>query len=208
MNKHLIVLTGALILSHTTPIFAASSVDLAVKGLITPNACLPTLSESGVIDHGKISAKDLNPANHTELLERTQQLSVFCEGLTTFSLYTIDNRAGSSTLGSFGLGLINSNQKLGAFAFRMINAVADGAPTTVLESADGSTWWDLLDDSQLPPGRYAGFGDKSTGAWAPIALKQVTVDLKLQTFIAGANNLDLTDEVLLDGSATLELKYL
>ena len=45
--------------------FAASTVDLAVKGLIVPSACTPTLSGGGIIDHGKISAKDLRPNNPT-----------------------------------------------------------------------------------------------------------------------------------------------
>jgi type 1 fimbria pilin len=45
MNKSLALLSTSLLLATASPAFAASSVDLTVKGLITPNACTPALSE-------------------------------------------------------------------------------------------------------------------------------------------------------------------
>ncbi|WP_122802093.1 DUF1120 domain-containing protein, partial [Pseudomonas viridiflava] len=53
MNKHLIAVASALLITGTAPAFAASTVDLTVKGIITPNACTPGLSSGGIIDHGK-----------------------------------------------------------------------------------------------------------------------------------------------------------
>ena len=38
---------------------AASTVELTVKGLITPMACTPLLSGGGLVDFGKISRNDL-----------------------------------------------------------------------------------------------------------------------------------------------------
>lgn len=49
MNKTLNSLLGAMLLTGSASAFAASSVDLAVTGLITPSACTPTLANGGVV---------------------------------------------------------------------------------------------------------------------------------------------------------------
>ena len=50
------LLGGALLLALSNAVCAASSVDLTVKGLITPSACAPSLSSGGLVDHGKVAA--------------------------------------------------------------------------------------------------------------------------------------------------------
>ncbi|MDO9347200.1 MAG: DUF1120 domain-containing protein, partial [Pseudomonas sp.] len=60
-------LVATLLLVGATQAIAASSVDLAVKGLITPSSCTPTLSNGGAVDYGKLSAKDLNADSKTPL---------------------------------------------------------------------------------------------------------------------------------------------
>jgi hypothetical protein len=42
----------------------------------------------------------------------------------------------------------------------------------------------------------------------PDAIKNVTIDLKVQAYINKASELDLTKPVILDGLTTLELIYL
>jgi hypothetical protein len=42
----------------------------------------------------------------------------------------------------------------------------------------------------------------------PIPMQNLTVDLEVQTVIARTDGLDLSNEVPIDGSATLEVKYL
>ncbi|PNA52870.1 hypothetical protein C1Y14_34105, partial [Pseudomonas sp. MPR-R5B] len=61
MKKPLAALATLVMLATSGAAVAASSVDLTVTGLITPTACTPSLSANGVVDHGKISAKDLSP---------------------------------------------------------------------------------------------------------------------------------------------------
>lgn len=50
MNKHLSLLTAALLPTGVSSAFAASSTDLTVTGLITPGACAPALSKGGVVE--------------------------------------------------------------------------------------------------------------------------------------------------------------
>ena len=46
MSKSLTLLSTVLLLNMFSPVHAASSIDLSVKGLITPSACAPTLIHS------------------------------------------------------------------------------------------------------------------------------------------------------------------
>ncbi|MGA9702731.1 DUF1120 domain-containing protein [Pseudomonas sp.] len=209
MNIIRTTLAAALMLSIGAPAWAASTVDLTVKGKITPNACTPSLSGAGVIDYGKVSAKDLNLTTPTSLPVATLQLTITCDGSTLFAVKGTDNRAGSnSSAYGYGLGLINGTQKLGAYDLTLQNAVADSVDTIVLESSDNGTTWRDLDDTALVPSSLAAFGDRSSGVWLPVAIEQVTTDLVVYGRIARADSLDLSDEHLIDGSATFEVKYL
>ena len=87
-------LTASLLVASVNAV-AASSVDLTVKGLITPSACTPALSNSGSVDYGKISAKDLKLDNPTFLVMQALQLTVTCDAATLMALDANDNRAGS-----------------------------------------------------------------------------------------------------------------
>lgn len=69
MKTPVSLLSSALLLAMTSSVFAASSVDLSVKGLITPSACTPSLP--GDVDFGKIAAKDLNIDTSTALERKT-----------------------------------------------------------------------------------------------------------------------------------------
>ncbi|MET0774273.1 MAG: DUF1120 domain-containing protein [Pseudomonas mandelii] len=209
MNKRLSVLTAALLLTGTSSVFAASSTDLTVKGLITPNACTPVLAGGGIADHGKFSAKDLHPDKHTYLPEIVMQMTVNCDAATPFAITPTDNRAGTSTSGNyFGLGLINTDEKLGYFRVIPRNVMADATNAQAILSTDGGETW-------IKEGSVAFWGVNniwSVGALgadiAPIAVKELSMDLNVRTGIAPTNSLTLTDEVTLDGSATLQIKYL
>ena len=79
-----------------TPALCASQVDVTLTGSITPSACTPTLSPSGVVDHGRVPARSLNQYEFTELPARTLDLSVTCNHSVLFVLVGVDNRADSS----------------------------------------------------------------------------------------------------------------
>ncbi|MBS7680196.1 DUF1120 domain-containing protein, partial [Vibrio cholerae] len=54
------IFSSLLLLACTPAALAASAVDLSVRGLVIPAACLPQLSSGGLIDYGKIAQQDLN----------------------------------------------------------------------------------------------------------------------------------------------------
>ena len=81
---------------------------------------------------------------------------------------------------------------------------ADGVDALAIVSEDGGKTWikDYWEVSNL--WAVGAMGDTST----PLQVKDLTLDLQVTTQIARGSDLTLTDEVLIDGSATLELKYL
>ena len=208
MKKIPHALTMAIIVLTSPLTFAASSTDLTVTGLITPNACTPSLSSDGIVDYGKISAKDLKQNTSTHLEEKTLTLGVKCDGPTPFALFAKDNRAGSASSSSslfFGLGKINETQNLGNYLLTMVNAVADGEAVQTIKSVDGKNDW--RPQIFMWPGQYmsvAAIGNPGL----PIPIQDLTLELGIATSIARADGLDLTNEVLIDGSATLEMNYL
>ncbi|KAF1028747.1 MAG: Protein GltF [Pseudomonas sp.] len=199
--------TLALLLATCVPgAFAASSMDLSVTGTITPSSCTPSLSGGGVVDHGKLSAKDLHLLQPTPLQEGEMQLQVHCEGSTLFTLTTVDNRAGSSAIDPYhhGLGMVNGDQKLGSVALEVLEPVADTAPVQTIESRDGGTTWG--------PSNYLGHAALTSFAapsapQTPIALQDLTARLRAATVIAPAGDLGLLDELPIDGHATMQIKY-
>lgn len=199
--------TLAFLLAAFAPIaFAASSADLNVSGTITPSSCTPSLSNGGVIDHGKMTARDLQPARPTLLDPAEMRLEVVCEGETFFTLSTVDNRAGTSAINpaQHGLGLTPAKEKLGGVTFTLFDPVADASPVKVITSRNGGANW-----SATP---YLGHEALTSfaaldGPNTPIALKLLNARLRAFTIIVPATDLTLLDEVPIDGQATLQLKY-
>ncbi|WP_433736992.1 DUF1120 domain-containing protein [Pseudomonas putida] len=207
MKRTLNILLGAMLLAGSASAFAASSVDLTVTGVITPSACTPGLSNGGVVDYGKISAKDLNADKSTLLKAKTVQFMLTCDAATLAAIEAKDNRDGSSFSNDpskFGLGLINGNEKLGAMSLWLTTPIADGATVRTIISEDGgSTWYASTD---LATNSIISVADTST--LTPIPFQTWTSDLRIASHIAPTNQLTLTNEVSIDGSVTLTVRYL
>ncbi|UCP07244.1 DUF1120 domain-containing protein [Pseudomonas sp. MM213] len=205
IKKYFAALSAIALIGVAPYALAASSTDLTVTGLITPNACTPTLSGGGIVDHGKLSAKDLQLDNPTRLPLETVQLAVNCDAATAFRLLPTDNRRGTADANyDYGLGFINGDQKLGGFNLNIMTPMADGVAVQPLVSAtNGSTWFA---SSILNPSQLSAFGAVG-GPTTPIAIKDLQTELRVRTVIARADSLDLTNEVALDGSVTITIAY-
>ncbi|OPA92762.1 hypothetical protein BFW87_16680 [Pseudomonas fluorescens] len=200
-------LSFALLLAGAGNAVAASSIDLAVKGTITPSACTPSLANGGVADYGKVSAKDLKVDSHTRLPSQKLQMTVDCEAATLFALAAKDNREGTeSSLDyyNFGLGLINGSEKLGYLEVASMYNQADGVRATTIGSRDGGETWDF-ELSYMDDGLTAFAG---SGNYLPIPIQRLTTELSIQVNIAPSKNLTLIEEQPIDGSVTFTLHYL
>ncbi|OAE14233.1 hypothetical protein AZH11_02770 [Pseudomonas simiae] len=210
MKNLIVLLSTSLLLTGASTVFAASSTDLTVQGLITPSACSPGLS-SGVVDYGKYSAKDLKPDNWNDLGKKTLQLTIDCRAPTLLALRGIDNRGDSpDAYNGYGLGLVDE-LKLGMYLLSLKNAVDDGTALNVLESRNnGLTWQENYADDVWPSTFLASFASsrQGDGSWAPTPVQNVTSDLIVQTMISPTAGMNMANEIPILGSATIEVKYL
>lgn len=206
MDRYTPPLVATLLIACSPGVFAASTTDLSVSGTITPSSCTPSLSSNGIVDHGKLTVKDLDPNQPTRLETANLQLEVTCEAATLFTLTTIDNRAGTSAIrpSSHGLGMTDDEQLLGSVAFSVLEPIADTvAVKTILSTNGGASWRDSTYLGHMGMTAFASPDDP----YIPIAIKVLNARLSAFTTLVPGNELTLVDEVPIDGHATLQLKY-
>ncbi|KAF2407945.1 DUF1120 domain-containing protein [Pseudomonas antarctica] len=216
MKILLSALTAGVWLTSLSAAHAASTAELTVGGLITPMACTPVLSAGGLIDFGKISQKDLNQTTGTRLPLKSLTLTVSCNAPGRYALRMRDNRDGTAHVNSeiyYGLGLDSAGNKLGVYSvkFDPKQTVADALPVTYgTESTTGGVAWRTSNTQPIDIGSKSllGFTDVVGSTAGPSAIKNLTSTLTLEAVINAKQNLDLSVETPMDGSATLEVVYL
>ncbi|WP_201194181.1 DUF1120 domain-containing protein [Pseudomonas fluorescens] len=209
MNINLTCCAAVLLCAVAAHANAASSTDLSVTGTITPAACTPQLSNGGVIDYGKISVKDL--AATTQLPPVTVQMSVSCDAATFFAVNIQDNR--ENTVGGinpsrsyFGLGLGENDHKIGWYMLKMNNALADGEALPVVESVNGQTWFPASDGTVWQPGWMRSVSGPGSPDYAPVSMQMLVANLVVASTLYKPKV--ITQEMPIDGSATLDIVYL
>ena len=198
-------------------VLANSLTDVSVTGLITPAACVPSLSGDGSFEYGKIGSIELHPVHRTQFVSARQHLSITCPAPTRFALRGVDGRAGSAQWPvhdrHFGLGL-HGMQKVGTYfvLFKSEGLTLDGSTQVArLRSADNGASWQLVPtaDSPLPNDGGAGLiGFATVGSLEPSAARSLNALIEVDMHLAPGESLTLTDEVPIDGAATLEVAYL
>lgn len=206
------VLSLSLLASLTVQ--AADTAELKVKGTIRPSACMPSFTGDGTVDYGTISAKSLNASSGTQLPAKTIAFAITCDGPTRIALRTIDNRAASvvtglsSTGSSYGLGMYQG-KSIGVYnVFVTPGAfMADGGAVDVVYEKDvaGSGSWQKSSQGNLGGNRHS-FAPANTTT--PGAYKAITGMFTIQATINKGSELPLTENIPLDGSATVEVQYL
>ena len=127
-----------------------------------------------------------------------------------------DNRDGTAYVNSeiyYGLGLDNSANKIGVYSvtfdptLTVVDAVAEVYGT---ESTTGGLAWRTANRNPIDVGAKSllGFTDTAGSTAGPMAIQNLTSTLTLETVINAKQNLDLSTDILMDGSATLEVVYL
>ncbi|MBD9457215.1 DUF1120 domain-containing protein [Pseudomonas sp. PDM05] len=187
---------------------AASSVELNITGLITPSACNATLSANGIVDHGMVPARTLNQFEFSALPTQSLDLTVSCNEPVLYVLVGLDNRADSSLGPGFYYGLGNNvhvpSERLGTVSLAFREVMGDGQRALVLASSNqGLTWFP---ETNAYPDNFMGFAHP--GTLVPEPHRLLTATLQINTSINAAAYLTLKQEVPLDGSIVLDLRYL
>lgn len=191
-----------------TPALCASTADVTLTGIITPSACTTTLNPDGIVDYGRVPARSLNLYDFTKLPSQSRELIVSCNEPVLFVLMGVDNRAASSLAPGFYYGLGNNihvpTERLGSITLAIREATGDKEPVLVLASSNqGLTWFP---EPNAYPDNYMGFAPP--GTLVPKPHRMVTATLQIDTSINAATYLTLDQEVPLDGSIVLDLRYL
>lgn len=200
----------------------AQAADLKVKGYIAPSSCSFTIGNS-VIDYGRIDPNTLSPTNYTKLAKKSTPYAIRCgsSAKAKLGVKVLDNRASSRIPGlmtaqfgtgyrdnyNYGLGTTAKGQKIGGYVVHLRNSVADGKPAYVITDEGYGGTWDPRSSEAL--GHTANVSSWRTGsAVTPAQVNTVTGNLEIQAVINKTAELDMSNQVNLDGQATLELRYL
>ena len=210
------IFSGLLLLACAPSVLAASAVDLTVKGLIVPAACLPQFPGGALIDYGKIAQQDLNLGTATRLPVKPLLFAIACSGPTRYALRMRDNREGSAMVNSeiyYGLGFDISGNRLGVYSMTFDPRQTQANTTAQIygtESTTGGVAWRTSNLNPIDIGSrsYLGFTEVEGSVSGPTAIGTLTGTVTVQTVINAKQNLDLSADVLLDGSATMEVVYL
>ncbi|AZE98507.1 Beta-fimbriae probable major subunit [Pseudomonas orientalis] len=209
-------LSSVLLIVSAESAWAASAVDLRVRGLIIPAACLPQLSGGGVVDYGKIARQDLNLDTATRLPAKTLHIGIACNAPTRYALRMRDNRDGSAMVNSeiyYGLGFDHSGNRLGVYSMSFDPRQTQAGNTPQIygtESTTGGLAWRTSNLNPIDIGSrsYLGFTAVEGSVSGPTAIGILGGIVTVQTVINARQNLDLSVDTPLDGSATLEVVYL
>lgn len=200
----------------------ASSIDVKVTGTITPGSCVPTLTGGGTFDYGKIGAAEVDQAKFTSLPEKSFPLSISCDAPTKVAIKAIDNRLSSVVPGAaaavvtgtndnhnFGLGTV-AGFNVGGYIIRVKqnSFTADGTAVSTITSTNSGTTWQSTAAGVVSKINTSLVTWKSPTLEGPVAFKNLSGTFSVQAFLNKGSELTLTDDVPLDGSATLELVYL
>lgn len=208
---------------------ATDTAELSVKGVIRPTACAPSLSGGGLVNYGLIESTHLSANQATALEPKTVSFTMTCSAPARVALRLIDNRSDSIVPGlvnhlvgefipytkAYGLGAADGTN-IGAYVVELdLNSFSgtavEGGENMHAEPLTGtSSQW--LQGSFMkyfgtdPYSRLKAF--KSSSGTGPGAWSSLAGNLIVSPIIDQRSKLPLTEEINLDGSATLEVIYL
>ncbi|WP_455827202.1 DUF1120 domain-containing protein [Pseudomonas graminis] len=208
MNRTLRLCAALLLLNTGSNVFASTAAEMTLSGLVTPSSCTIALSGSGIIDHGTIPAHLLNQAAPTPLPTKWLDVEIQCSGPLLFALIGLDSREDSSPAPdtTYGLGK-NPNaptEQLGYVDLAFETAQGDGQVMQSLVFPSGGGVW--FPQPAIHPRTLMGFA--RPGRPFPEPIITLITRIRAQTTIHPANRLTLRQDVPLDGSLVLDLRYL
>ncbi|MCS2155560.1 DUF1120 domain-containing protein [Scandinavium sp. H11S7] len=221
MKKLLLV---ALIAAATSSAMAAPTTTLQVKGTLIMSACVPNLSNGGVVDYGNIGIGGLSATDTNQIGTKDITLTITCDAPAKVAFTMMDDRSDSlhalevetadgtsSTSASavskeFGLGKTANNVNIGAYNVRVLDAITDGTSNAYISKSTGGAW-------AVGSGFQSSTGDAMTTAAlgatvTPVAFTTGVFPMQISAAIQGADVLAISDDTILDGQATISLVYL
>lgn len=206
----------AALLAVSTAALAGPTATLRVTGTITPGACTPVLSNSGIIDFGETSVDALPSTGTLALAGKSVTATVTCTGPTKVAMSFVDNRADSVPAHSneptgaatvFGLGKAGTIN-IGSYGLSIASISGDGTAGDLLMSSDKTSWSKMTLDTFVNNStaqQYLTYA--TTGTTAAKEATVFTFNLKATPALSSALTA-ITETADLDGNATINFEYL
>ncbi|HAK7693641.1 TPA: DUF1120 domain-containing protein [Salmonella enterica] len=228
--KKLLIATSVVIGLSTSAQAVESTAVLKLTGVLTNGACIPELSDGGVVDFGTKAVSDLLPTQTNQLGYKDITLTIQCLAPAKVGWTAADNHADSVTSLTIdnatfrgqnnripnyqlGLGTTAGGINIGAYGLSMDlnNATADGIQTkmVVANSSNPGDWATAGNEfvaltNSFPFITTYSVGDEN----GPTAFTTATFPIRVAAAIQGTDTLAITDNTTLDGQATFTLVYL
>ncbi|MBH3008174.1 DUF1120 domain-containing protein [Serratia ureilytica] len=188
---------------------AGMSPELTVKGQMAVPSCGVTIANEGVFDLGKISNGLIRPNHATELSASAGAVKVDCEAETFLNFTVVDNREGTASTANttnFGLGNVNGSGKLGYYRINLLSASVDGKASSVFSAVKGSSSFTALSSVYVDKNKVTGW---AKGTSVQSSGKKFAAVMQVEPMLASSASMGgpITDNVKLDGSATLNFAY-
>lgn len=207
MKKYIITFAALSVFSGLASADTPTS-DMTVIGTLTVPTCTVDAADQGIYDVGKVSPTLLSATAVTTLTAISKVWTVTCDANTFMNFTPTDNRAASVSnqgTNNFGLGEVNETGKIGYYTVMASNATVDGETSRLFTT--NTTSFNAATTAQLTPGSKTGWS--LTSANTQSSGKVFTVDLAVTPVLASTATMGgaITDDVDIDGSATLNFAY-
>ncbi|MBS3046408.1 DUF1120 domain-containing protein [Enterobacter mori] len=231
LTTTLITLSMGMVMSSAVQ--SASSGNLSVIGTIKPATCITTIGgvADATFDYGKIAPSRLQQSAMTPLEVKTLPLKIQCDGDTKLAVTAVDNKLGTNpfTTGTvnstdagegptqpakylYGLGSYGAaaDKHIGAYSLAVSAATAkiDNVQAFMAFSGDNGAIWTETVNGQLGGDNSWRTWTAASGSKVPAQGKLFEVDLMVKPWIQPRSALDLSSNIVLAGSATVEVYYL
>lgn len=234
MKKLLVATTVAMALSATAHA-ADSTAQLKVQGVLTNDACTPSLSGGVTIDFGTYFVDSLSSTTTNQLGHKDTTLSITCSSPTKVSWSIEDNvgdaadidilnsgfsggnvYGGGATTAHFGVGKTAGGVSIGSYAVAINKnaSTADGTAQRVIASintnTDAVTGWSKFFDVSSYDYTETDYQYSLSLATPtqPIAVTSAVFPLRIALAVEKTSTLAITDDTPIAGQATITLHYL
>ncbi|OAT32382.1 MULTISPECIES: DUF1120 domain-containing protein [Buttiauxella] len=222
------VFLASILFASACPSWAVVTTTLKVAGTLTNSACVPNLSNGGVVDFGTIRLGELSPTANNALGERTITFSISCDSPTKVGWTSLDNRSATdpnlpvhfvdsnytmtATSQVFGLGQTAAGVGIGSYAIEVpaSGVTADGVLATIMYRQKDQSPQTPWTTTPFMHGQDSNFRTASVGGddKMPIAFTTAVFPMIVSATIKSTNALAITDDTQLDGQMTISLVYL
>lgn len=205
-----------LIVATINTAVAGPYTTLQVKGSVAPGACVPSLSQGGIIDLGETTVQEITGTSLAKS-GNDVSLTIECKTATKVRMSFTDNRndtavtgiVGNSQYSILGLGKTAEGINIGAYVLKVSQAVINGASGDVILSGNGTSNWHTSTEEIWVTNRSTPdwVSVSKPGLKQPAAFTTMTLNLGIKASISGDTK-TIKDIANIDGNATLNLEYM